>query len=147
MLHRTQVKTQIFCLSPGLQTKFGSWIKKLSITRVVRQLQTQIWVVDQKFCLSPGLRDNYRPKLVFRTTTDPNLSSGQLQTQIKGLGPRAWTNLAPSACHGALLAPPPEPSFEFYFVVLCNREGSQQCPVTHGGSQFRPSPGPWPLNF
>ena len=62
--------------------------------------------------------------------------------KIKGLGSRAWTDLTPSVCHGALLAPPPEPSFEFYFVVLCNREGSQQCPVTRGGRQVGPGPGP-----
>ena len=42
---------------------------------------------------------------------------------------------------------PSKQGFVLHFKVSCNREGSQQCPATHGGSQFRPSPGPWPLNF
>ena len=68
--------------------------------------------------------------------------------KIKGPGPRAWAELTPSVCHWALLAPHQSKD-------LCStsrshatgRGANQQCPVTHGGSQFRPSPGPWPLNL
>ena len=95
-------------------------------------------------------RANYKRNFLYLTTSDIKgpgpragssvdkaaLRAAHISLKIKGPGPRAWAESTPSVCHGALLAPLP---------VAKNNEVEHKAWL-RWGSQFGPSPGPWPLN-